>query len=124
MLGLYRACQTYDAASAVPFEAYAKICIKNRMLTSYRTLCKDDGVEELTEETEPAAREDGTDLSVTRVFFDQLRGSLSDTEKTVLDEYLSDKTYGEITQKTGLSEKQIDNALSRIKQKIKLLYNN
>ena len=47
-----------------------------------------------------------------------LEKNLSSFENSVLCLYLDNKTYSEISQITGKSEKSIDNALQRVKKKL------
>ena len=62
------------------------------------------------------------DAEAANMFFDELRSSLTDLERRVLDEYLADRKYSEIAETLHISVKQVDNALSRIKRKIRLRY--
>lgn len=52
-------------------------------------------------------------------FWEQLREQLSALERQVLDAYLEGKNYRQIAEELGKSPKTIDNALSRIKGKIR-----
>ncbi len=52
-------------------------------------------------------------------FWEQLREQLSALERQVLDTYLEGKNYRQIAEELGKSPKTIDNALSRIKGKIR-----
>ena len=54
-----------------------------------------------------------------RIFLEDLRMSLSDMEQSVLDEYLSGHNYRQIAEQMGKSPKAIDNALQRIRMKIR-----
>ena len=54
-----------------------------------------------------------------QLFWERLRERLSAMERQVLDEYLSGLNYRQIAEKMGKSPKAIDNALSRIKSKIR-----
>ena len=48
--------------------------------------------------------------------------NLSKMEKQVLELYLQDLTYAEISEKLSISEKSIDNAMMRVKAKLKKLF--
>ena len=52
---------------------------------------------------------------------DLIRQKLSKMELQVLVKYLNGYSYKEISSETGLNEKSIDNALSRIKKKLAVL---
>lgn len=47
-----------------------------------------------------------------------LKDNLSEMEVGVIKEYLKNKSYKEIAADTGLSEKMVDNALSRVREKL------
>ena len=53
------------------------------------------------------------------LFLDRLKGCLSKMEREVLEEYLKGLNYQQIAAKMGKSPKAIDNALQRIKAKIR-----
>ena len=55
------------------------------------------------------------------LFWEKVRNSLSKMERQVLDEYLSGENYQQIAENMGKPPKTIDNALQRIKSKIKLI---
>ena len=112
-LGLYRACGAYDAGKGATFDGFAKTCIRNQMLGAYRALRKDDSLV------------DGRDLEEGMIARDcsEIDGALADTERRVLDEYLKDRSYEDIASALGITPKKVDNALSRIKNKIRLEYN-
>ena len=55
------------------------------------------------------------------LFWEKVRNSLSKMERQVLDEYLSGENYQQISENMGKPPKTIDNALQRIKSKIKLI---
>jgi len=50
-----------------------------------------------------------------------IRKNLSETEYRILGEYLSGKSYGEIAAGLSISEKAVDNALLRARNKLKKL---
>lgn len=123
MIGLYLACLSFDSERGVPFDAFAKTCIKNRMVTAYRALKTDGKTDALTDEI---AVEDADVISSvdSQTFFRDLRKNLSDLENKVLEEYLLEKRYCEIAEKLGVGEKAVENAVQRIRKKIKKHYEN
>ena len=54
-------------------------------------------------------------------FSNKIKGELSDFEYTILSDYLKGYSYKEIGNKVGKSEKSVDNALFRIRKKIKAI---
>ena len=55
-------------------------------------------------------------------FFKKFKSSLSVLERNILSEYLKDKSYEEIAETLSLSVKTVDNALMRIKKKMRKFY--
>lgn len=121
MIGLYLACLSFDSEKGVPFDAFAKVCIRNSILTAYRSLKPDGKTDSLTEEI-PVEDFTATSGFDSKEFFERLREKLSDLENEVLDEYLLEKRYSEIAEKLGVSEKAVGNAVQRIRQKIRKYY--
>ncbi len=123
--GLYCACRTYDAGRNVPFDAYAKVCVRRALLTAYRKLSRDDDLlllenpesclpeNELALDTEVAERVD------LKAVFSEFREALSPLEYRVLVLYLNENSYAQIAQKLSVSEKTVDNAMVRIRRKMK-----
>ncbi len=117
----YKAVMTYDLdQSAVSFGLYAKICIRNRLISllrsskSKRKIIRGDAEEKIGK-----ARE---------VFFDReeleqlTRDVLSRKEREIFLMYADGKSYAEISSTLGIVEKSVDNALFRAKKKLRIHY--
>lgn len=128
-IGLMDAVAHYDAASGTPFQAYASVCIENRILSALRTQSRQKNLP--LNESVPL---DGLEISAAvsssdpeDVFFgrerlkslmDAVRTRLSPLERKVLESYLGGRSYREIASRVGLTEKSVDNALQRIRRKM------
>ncbi len=122
LMALNAAYSTFDESKNVPFEAYIKICIKRRIITAYRSMKKSDDTVDLDadEISDTVDIEyDIVEKKYTEDFFLDLRDKLTELEKNVLSEYLSDKSYQQIAEKLNISAKTVDNTLVRIKNKVK-----
>ena len=139
MIGLFKAIRDYDENKEASFYHFAELCInrqiysaieasnrkKHAPLNSYISFYSDsneDGVavEDLlgadflsNPEEVVIAQESQENL------LQKLRAKLSKFEQNVLDDYLSGMNYQQIAEKMGKSPKAIDNALQRIKGKMK-----
>lgn len=125
LIALEQACGSYDPDKGVPFDAYATVCIKRRMSTAYKSIGKHDSAVDIDDgkySDQMITYDDLVEKRFTEDFFSDLRKELTDLEKSVLSEYLRDKTYDEIASSLSVSVKTVDNALSRIKKKIKDKY--
>lgn len=129
--GLYVAAITFDQEKEAGFPTYAGVCIYNRMVTAVRrhgsnknralneSLPLDSAAGFLSkEEEQPEAQ-----LELQENFqqmLEELRKPLSPLERRAFDCYLSGLHRSEITEKTGLSLKVFDNALHRVRRKLKM----
>lgn len=135
LLGLFNAATTYDPASAASFQTYAGVCISNRIISAYRSsfsmknsilsnslsfqdadfsgrdqlACSRD----IDPETQVIAQES------VKAVNDHLNASLSQLEKDVLRLYLNGCSYGEVARKLSIPGKSADNAMQRVRRKLK-----
>lgn len=129
MIGLLKAIRTYDPTRSPRFEAYAAVCIRNRILDTLRRqahewekqLCRVDGPQFLVDhsadnifsdpETEVLASESAYEIKTV------LSGLLSALEASVLESYLQGYTVSEIAESLKRPAKSVDNAIRRIRRK-------
>ena len=146
-IGLLGAIRDFDASKQVSFIAFAEVCIKNHMksamegsnrekhkpLNNYISIYKPvgddadsgttlgDNIPESPDATDPETvminREDINYL------IKGIQSRLSDLERNVLIYYLDGKSYEEISKLLDRSQKSVDNALQRIKKKLRKLIN-
>ena len=125
VLGLYSAVESFDSERGVPFEAYAVLCIKRRMYTySSRFIKNDSEVIDDAEsvESNEVLEEDVLNKTAMEDLFRELRQNLSELECGVLDLYLKGFSYARISNSLSISEKSVDNAMSRVKTKLKKIF--
>lgn len=140
MIGLFKAIRDYNGEKEASFFHFAQLCItrqlysaveasnrkKHAPLNSYISFYSDPGdegkslAETLTTGVMDNPEQMMIDQENTALFWEKLKEDLSKMEKVVLDEYLSGQNYQQIAQKMGKSPKAIDNALQRIKTKIRM----
>lgn len=119
-IAFLQAIRTFDhAQEKVTFGLYAKICIRNRLVSKLRT-CRSRvpaSAVRVAETADPADRlidrEEYADL------LERIACLLSKREMDVFRLYLLGKSYTEISQSLGITEKSVDNALFRMKAKLK-----
>ena len=144
MIGLFKAVRDYDSGRDASFYTFAELCISRQLYTavqaagrkkhlplnSYVSLYgNEDGAkkgkeqEELLEEISDSARLNPEELFLDRERTEYLENAiekeLSPFEKQVLDLYLTGMSYSEIARVLGREEKSTDNALQRLKGKIR-----
>lgn len=142
MIGLYNAIGHYDESMASSFMAYAAICINNKLISAvsadgrqknaplngyvsiYSSITDETGEEASlsdvlpdTENINPEAiilNEEQEKLTINRLF-----GKLSALEKEILSYYMEGMSYSEIAKLIGKTEKSVDNAIQRIRLKMR-----
>ncbi|MBQ7969029.1 MAG: sigma-70 family RNA polymerase sigma factor [Clostridia bacterium] len=120
-LGLYTAVRTYIDSDKVTFGLYAKVCIRNRLVSLLRSANKKVKKQETTKNDlgEPVHRL--LEKENTNQIEKKIQSVLSDLEWSVFSLYIQKKSYIEIAEILGKSVKTVDNAVYRMKTKLKQL---
>ncbi|MDO4458684.1 MAG: sigma-70 family RNA polymerase sigma factor [Clostridia bacterium] len=130
LIGLYNAAVTYKSELGVPFPAYAGVCVTNRLKNEVRnhssrknlplnsSISLDDISEAEAGISDNPEKVVENRESVTSVL-NQIHISLSDFEKKVLALYLSGYKRSQIAQMLDITTRQFDNALQRVRAKLK-----
>ena len=142
MIGLFKAVRDYDSGRDASFLTFADLCISRQMYTAVQASKRQkhiplntyvsfygNTVEEGKEEPNLLeALADRTELNPEEMFLDKERvaylekmieDELSSFEKQVLDLYMTGMSYTQIAKVLGRDEKSTDNALQRLKGKIR-----
>ena len=132
MLGFLSALNSYSADKGSSFRTYAGACIGNRIITAVR-LHNNMGNFSLTSAV-PIDGEDGSisavdpeDIVLEREKFDDIaafisgKGALSPLETKVVECRLSGLSYSATAEKLGVTQKAVDNALARVRKKVRSL---
>ncbi len=148
MIGLYKAVRDYDAGRDASFATFADLCVSRQMykaveagnrkkhapLNSYISIYDDthdggsgDGsniLEMILTETGKSPEEMVIDREQTQRLEEKIYESLSDFERKVLNLRLTGLEYTDIARILGRDAKSTDNALSRIKSKVRKIVEN
>ncbi len=142
MIGLFKAVRDYDAGRDASFYTFADLCISRQMYTAvqasnrqkhlplnnYVPIHGSSSGEEKEEATLLQTLASRVELNPEEVFLDKERVAyleqaidkeLSSFEKQVLDLYMTGMPYTQIAKVLGRDAKSTDNALQRLKGKIK-----
>jgi len=117
-VAFYRAVMTYDTEqSKVTFGLYAKICIRNRMISLLRkSQSEKKRAQSIAASTASPTIGNDVDREALLAVAD---GVLSDFEKTVFFMYIGGSSYRNIASSLGTTVKSVDNALFRAKSKLR-----
>lgn len=142
MIGLYNAIGRYDETKDSSFMTFAAICINNKMLSAvsadnrlknaplngyvsiYSTVTDEEGEEAALSEV-LSARQSGNpediflDKEQKELMKDRMLDRLSRLEKEILSYYMEGLSYARIAKLVGKPEKSVDNAIQRIRSKLK-----
>ncbi len=118
-MGLYKAAITYSPKrEEVTFGLYAKICITNRLISVQRKLIRANAKKTAKESRPPKVnRLSKGDRKVLDI--DAHIDTLSVFERDVFTLYLEGCSYNEIAEKLRKNVKSVDNAMYRIRKKLK-----
>ena len=130
MLGFLDAVKSFNPEKGVPFRAYAETCINNRILSAIRfhnnknnlalsnaVSIDESGYEPASFSSDPANIVNGKENS--ELILNTIKNDLSEFEKQVIKHHLAGESYSEIALALNCSEKSVDNALQRIRKKIR-----
>lgn len=146
MIGLFKAVRDYDCGRDASFYTFADLCISRQMYTavqasqrkkhwplnSYVSLSGESKEQENETVLQGVTLSDQNNNPET-LFLDkertefleaQIEKELSPFEKQVLDLYLTGMSYSQIARVLGRDEKSTDNALQRVKSKMKKILKN
>ncbi len=132
MIGLYRAVQDYQAERGASFHTFAELCINRQMIkaiessNSQKHFPLNHFVPLTAEEWDLAMREAGDspealilEQEAMNEYLEDIEKRLSPLERKVLHLYLGGLDYRQIAQQLSKSPKSIDNALQRIRKKVR-----
>lgn len=150
MIGLYKAVRDYDTGRDASFFTFADLCVSRQMYTAIQAAGRQkhaplnfyvslyagsaegerdgqQGENELIDSMVSAAEKNPEELLIDKENVERLEQTiekeLSIFEKQVLDLYLTGMKYGQIAKVLGRDDKSTDNALQRIKAKLKKVLN-
>ena len=133
MLALFRAVKNFDANAGIQFKTYAVTCINNSLTTAIKSHMKDfgrnaaislDGIDgqallDDSPQSGHPVEDEFLEKEATQLRARQILDVLSPFEQQVLALYLEGFRYRQISAKLSSSDKSVDNALQRIRRKLR-----
>ncbi len=143
MIGLFKAVRDYRQGHDSSFFHFADICISRQLYSaveasnrkkhiplntyvSFNTESRENGIpldEMLSSQQAESPEQLMIEYENQQDFYAALVRKLSGMERDVLDHYLEGMNYIQIAEYMGKTPKSIDNALQRIRRKIKTIHN-
>lgn len=118
-VGFYSAVQSYEESDKVTFGLYAKVCVRNRLVSLLRAAGK---------KVKPPKESGKNTADLSALLFgkedslrmqEKIRENLSPFEWKVFCLYIEKRSYAEMAEIVGKPIKSVDNALFRIKKKLR-----
>ena len=123
ILGLMNAINTYSPEKGASFGTYAGVCANNRIINALkkqqRIRGREGSFEEIRAETTLNPEKIVLDREVLREVFSEIETNLSDLEREVFGLYLAGVSYEETAKLLGIDYKSVDNALARVRRKLR-----
>ena len=132
MLGFIEATRRFNPHKQVPFESYARRCITSKMFSALDALTTDkrkanlgslpfDSQEGTRELQAPSPDEVLIENEEFRHRSEQITSLLSKSENEALRLYLRGNTYAQIAARLEVPPKSVDNALQRVRRKLRAI---
>ena len=124
LIGLLKAVRSYDGKSS-SFATFASHCIRNSIISGVRKFNSQtknttiDNSDSIPEDTVPSAEDITVDAIRAKLLYKTVSDALSDYERMIFEMYLSDLSYESIAFVTGRDIKSVQNAVYRIRTKLK-----
>ena len=127
MIGLYKAVLDFDQAKGVKFATFANLCVVRQIQTAIKAASRQKhmplNTSEPLKDSIPHNFNNPEDLLLSIEAFQDIdefiHENLSQLELDVLQLYLDGKPHVQIAQQLGKNMKTVDNAIQRIRRKIK-----
>lgn len=129
MVGLIKAIRDFDPSRSASFSAFARLCVRRRMLDAIRTAAGDRhailnsslSLDDESQQEFPSDQGNPEQLLIGQETFAERLSHCRFTalERQVLPLYLQGLARREIGDETGLPLKTIDNAIQRIRKKLR-----
>ena len=139
MIGLFKAVTSYQEEKNTSFSTFAYLCVQRKIYTTITAFNRKKHIplntaislfeqknqeeelslDEILETPEETPEEMMLRKEELNDYYKMLDQNLSKFEKQVMYHYLNGETYTTIAKKLGKSDKSIDNAIQRIRRKIR-----
>lgn len=123
ILGLMSAVKTYSPDKGASFSTYAGVCANNRMLNALKKAQRIQGregsFEEINASSGSSPEKIVIDREALREVFSEVESNLTELEREVFTLYLQGVSYDETAKVLGIDKKSVDNALARVRRKLR-----
>lgn len=126
LLAFMRAVSAFEPDRGAKFSSFAAVCVTNGIRSAVSRLSR--GAEEAIPENIDETAEDSItpeniwfEKETISGLYEEMKNLLSEKEWSIFRLYLGGASYGEIAGRLAISEKSVDNAVFRVRKKLKKL---
>lgn len=119
LLAFFKAVCAYDELRGNSFSAYASVCVSNRMISVVRSADNSPLFAEYADEGEDLNTPET--ICMEKELYSEILSKLSKKERDIFRFYIDGTCYSEIASVLGISVKSVDNAVQRIRKKLRML---
>ena len=125
LIGLFAAINRYETGQGASFETFAAACIRNSVLAARRSAARkkhaplNQSVPLSEAQSIPGPEESAIAHEEVSLALQKARSVLSPFEKRVLLYHLDGYSYTEIAKRMAVEKKAVDNALTRLRRKLR-----
>lgn len=129
LLGLFNAINSFDDENGASFSSFADICVSNRIKSAAASIARHKEKELAVIEAENDVA--GDEFSPESICLEkesdnrikgEIKSVLAPLEIKVFELYMEGRSYREIAESLKIPEKSVDNAVFRIRKKVKQLF--
>lgn len=123
LLAFMRAVESFDESKGAKFSSFADVCITNGIKNAAAKLNSGGNVSDDLDSAEDMSTPENIWFEKQAVsdLYDEIAALLSKMEWEIFRLYLDGASYVEIAEKLGITEKSVDNAVFRMRKKLKKL---
>lgn len=130
LMGLFNAIESFDKSQGTKFSTYANVCITNKMTTA---LIKNNK-QEISRQTDPSLLPNESELNLVtpesillekeklQEILKSISKLLSEKEWMIFRLFLTGSTYEKIAVHLNIPVKSVDNAMQRVRRKLKSVW--
>ena len=120
MLGFLSAVSSYRPGRGASFRTYLSVCVSHRIISAMRRVAQVADYSELPQDISAMDPQDVfSAMEETRRVMEVIHCQLTALERGVMEHYLAGERYEAIALELGLTPKAVDNALQRVRRKLK-----
>ena len=124
IVGFLNAVRTFNSEQNTKFSSYSNICTANKMKTALIKNSRNDiPVDEICEEASQTDDTNPENIFIEKEKLDfEISSLLSEKEWKIFRLFLRGSTYDQMARQLNISQKTVDNALQRVRRKLKSVW--